>query len=427
MTKKVGGPAVTVTCLRCQGQKSIRSKTRLPHGWKRLGGPLCVACLRSAYVQRSVVIPVSYPLDGRTWVEFGHTLKTQWAEATRGANWLLTTLYTRDVRRAADDTTLREMPSGYLYPELRTVCPQIAPINLTTLIRSMEKTYRQQRYELLWTGQRSLATIRYPAPIPLHQQGWQLAQQEDGAWVVRVRLGPDGEWWRLRLTGGPAFHRQLGQLRQLASGIALPGAGAIYRQVRRLADHRSGSEDRGQRTRVLVKLVGWFPKRDLASDVTGTLAIATESSDLMAGRIHARGEVFRFHGDYLRRAIGQYETERHRIAADLGVLRRWIPAERAALTQRMDAIAARQRRRGRTWHQQIGAAIVRVARREHVRTVQYADEEDGFCYPFPWTQLRLAVQSAVEAAGLQWEYASGAVNTETTDSLAVTETPEVST
>lgn len=391
---------VSVTCS-CGVAAAMRG-THLPRGWKRLAAPICAACVKARYVQRSVVIPVAGPVDA-TWSDLRQALRESWVSVTSAANWICTQLYARDVRREPGETKLRPMPRLYLYPELRVLYPALPAITLPTLCQQVERTYRAQRYELLWTSGRSLATHRYPVPLPLHQTQWRLERTPGGAMIAHVKVGD--RWWSLRLRGGGEFHRKQQQLSQLLSSSALPASGAIYRRVAKSSDHRSGPA----KTRILLKLVGWFPREVLAREACGMLRVETACSDLVVCRVAGRGIVLTIHGDEVRRRITGYEISRQRRQETLGVVRRWVPAERARVLADGQMAARRHHRALETACQQIGAMIVGCARREHVAAVEYADEEDGFVRPFDWTRLRLAIQSAVEQAGYRMVYASGAV------------------
>lgn len=393
---------LTVVCHQCQHAQVVKTTTRPPRGWKRIAEALwCGDCLAATYTIRAVTVPIASPLDG-TWAEFGAALKAAWVETTRAANWLVTELYARDVRREPTDAKLRPMPRIYLYPEARALFPGISPIHLTALIQQVEQTYRKRRYELLWRRAISLPTYRYPVPTPLHNQAWRLETTAGGAMVAHVRLGD--RWWALRLRGGPHFYAQRTRLLQLEAGTALPAAGAFYAITATEGDHRHA--ERGQR--VMLKLVGRFP-RVAPTTATACCEVTTVASDLLVARIAGRGVIAAVHGDQIRRAICGYTVRRERLTADLAVVRRMPQREREGMRARLQRMGERQHRALRTWCQQSASQIVRAVHLAQAGTIVYADEERGFCDPFPWQQLRLAVQQATEGAGMTWVYASGQI------------------
>jgi hypothetical protein len=104
-----------MTCTGCQRP----AKTgRLPHRWKRIGeATYCPLCLNQRYVVRTIAMTVVEPV-GATWQEFRAALMEAWAQVTSAANWMVTELYARDVRRR-DQAKMPPMPPVYLYPEAR--------------------------------------------------------------------------------------------------------------------------------------------------------------------------------------------------------------------------------------------------------------------------------------------------------------------
>lgn len=352
---------------------------RLPRGWKRLpSGPTCKRCLAARYLQRAVTIPIAGPVDA-TWIDFGAALREAWSATTACANWLVTELYVRDVRRQLGETTLAPMPHVYLYPEARAKFPQIAPINLTTILQQVERTYRKQRHELLWTGTRSLAVHRYPVPTPIHQQAWTLEAPDpgNGSMTIRVRLGD--RWWRLRLRNGREFAIHSERLTQLRAGVALSGAAALYAIRAHQGDHRhQETKQRG-----MLKVAGWFQRGNSAAcGVQATMS--TGRSDLLTLQIPSR-PLIALHGDALRQVIRGYTVRRHR-------------------GQRPDPI--KMANRIKTICQQIAAEAARRLSEAGVSRVNYEDDERGFCDPFPWTKFRLWLQSAIEGQGMSWQSAS---------------------
>ena len=382
------------TCQRCQAAPKVMTGTRLPRGWKHVGEAiLCPACLHDHYLHRAVTVPIASPIDA-TWGEFGAALKEAWVQSTACANWIVTTLYVRDIRREATMQKLPSMTPVYLYPEARAQFPQISPINLTALLQQVERTYREQRYELLWTGTRSLAVHRYPVPTPIHAQALAIDPPDPGnGWMtVRLRLGD--RWWALRLRGGAEFARQRRQLLALQTGTALMGAGALLGITARTGDHRH----REDRRRVLLKLTGWFP-RPVVREASGVCRVVTAASDFCL--VHRPGHTVPIHGDLVRRQIRLYEIRRGRAPRGLGL------------------DPTRQADRIKTLCQEMAALIARWAREDGRAIVSYEDDERGFCDPFPWTKWRLWLQSAIENQGLRWEYASDAVGTVPAEALAI--------
>jgi hypothetical protein len=230
----------TIECVVCRAARDVpmarTGAPRTPKRWKVLEGlAYCGACKHRAYVLRAVTLPVAGP-EGASWPAFREALREAWSEATRCANWLMCESYARDVR-CAPATSSCKMPRIYLYPEARVLFPSLASQTVASLAQQVQAAYRSHRYELLWTGTRTLATYRYPAPYPIPSQAWSLVER-DGRWHVMLRLGH--QRWDLRLRGGPHTRYQIARLRQIATGDAEPGAATMYQVRVQRGSHRNG-------------------------------------------------------------------------------------------------------------------------------------------------------------------------------------------
>ena len=98
----------------------------------RKGRPVKSASCDRTSTTRSLVLPIAGPVDA-TWPELRVALREAWGETTRAANWMLTELYARDIRRGAQDKKLGKMPKVYLYPEARKLFPLLASQTLSSL------------------------------------------------------------------------------------------------------------------------------------------------------------------------------------------------------------------------------------------------------------------------------------------------------
>ena len=111
------------------------------------------------------MLPVSGPDDG-SWAELRDELRTLWSDTTRCANWLVTELYARDLRRQLEDQRLGPMPHIYLYLEARALFPCLPAQAVAALAQEVQRRYRGSRYAVLWERSASLATYVTPWPLP---------------------------------------------------------------------------------------------------------------------------------------------------------------------------------------------------------------------------------------------------------------------
>src|SRR5215472_11727376 len=94
-----------IACCRCLRNK-VKPGRRLPRGWKHIGDQYwCSTCWLESYILRSIQIPVLSPVD-REWGELRTALRVMFAATTKVSNWMVTELYTRDMRRDRQDKIL---------------------------------------------------------------------------------------------------------------------------------------------------------------------------------------------------------------------------------------------------------------------------------------------------------------------------------
>ena len=329
-------------CARCGTTRPTpqtkRGSPRVPSRWKVLAGDFhCPECLASSYVLRTISLPVAGPVDA-SWDEFRPALREAWIDTTRCANWMLTELYKGDVRRAPHDTKLGPMPRTYLYPEGRARFPNLPAQTVAQLENQTRRLYAAQRYELLWLGARSLATMRYPTPLPIPRKGWSLERSPGGAWHLALFLGQ--RRWQLRLRGGAQLGRQTAVLSQIVEGVVEAGSLVVRQVSANAGDHRSQALPA---TRLMVTIPVWI-RRVAKVPGKGTLQ-ARPTPDLFLLARADNGCEWRLHGGHFRRVLARSERMHRAIMDDLKEDVRAAASHRNALFDRLGAIA--ERRSGR--------------------------------------------------------------------------------
>lgn len=364
-------------------------KSRLPAGWKRHRDIVwCDACWRARYVLRAITMTVASPPEGMTWQALRAELRELWAETTRCANWMMTELYARDVKRGAADEKMPPMTRVYLYPEARIAFPALPPQTVASLEQSVQKKYRAKRYQVVWTHAASLPTHRYPTPYPVHNQAWS-ASVEGERPVVSVRLKERRE---LRLKSGHQFRRQMEAFRRIAAGDAAAGELAIYPQGVALR----------------IKLVAWLERRPAAQDQKDTLTVRTGKDHLLAA-INAKDEaIWTYHGDHLPRWAAEHRRQLERWADDSKFEQRPVPA----FAERRAAAAVKYHNRMASAAHEIAAQLAGYARRRRFARVLYNDSEKAMCPEFPWARLRDLLFEKLDAFGIELEIVASAAAAE---------------
>ena len=386
----------TIQCVRCgaaRAQPLTRAgRPRVPAGWKVFGeSAYCRTCKGQAYVLRTLTVPIASPVDA-SWAELREALRSAWAASTACANWMTTELYLRDARREPEATVLPKMPRVYLYPEARRRFPALTPAAVVALERELQQKYRAVRYELIWTGSRSLATHRYPYPLPISAAAWSL-DLSNQAWHVSFRLAD--KRWRVRLRGGPTMRYQAVGLRQILSGTATPGALAIYQRSANRGDHRP--EGSRPQTRLMLRIPAWFPK-ETRRETAGVLRVQTDPDHFLVALADGTA-TWTVNADHVRRWVVAYDRQRERLAIDSRADRHARQGHRG-IYQRLEQLSIRHRARMTTWAHTVSRQLIDYVVHHRYEGIAYDDTERRYVHSFPWDSLRQHIQQKADRAGV---------------------------
>jgi hypothetical protein len=368
-----------LVCRGCGVNRSDLGK-RLPRGWKRQAEfTYCANCWGSHYLLRSITLPVASPLDCG-WKELRSMLHEMWAATTQASNWLLTELYTRDVRRS-DEARMPAMVNHYLYPEARDRFPCLPSQTVAALVEKVKRKYRAVRYDTSWTCAASLPTYRYPTPFPVPNQSWNIYKDEGPAPVISVRIG--SQRMRLRLKSGARYRRQLDSVSKIIAGQAIRGELAIYQRA----------------NDIMCTLVAWLPRPSFDEHRTGVLTVRTSTYALIVAFTEKDERIWTYNGDQLRRWQAEHRTQLQRWAEDTKAEHRPVPpfAERRA-----DAVRRYHDRMETACHT-IASLIVNYAIRRQFAAIRYDDSNRSYCEEFPWFELKSKVAQKCDEVGLLFE------------------------
>lgn len=398
---------VAVACSACS--KTLETKGgRLPKGWKRTDAVYCHECWRERYVLRAVTMEVLRPLKAIGagvggedvsvgWPELRAALKECWGQSTSMTNWIMGRMFAADSPRTPDDEKLGKFlfDGKPLYHECRSVWPQFRAMSVSSLMNSLQGKYRKKRYEVLWTGASSLPSARYPQPYPVHNREWKPlfvpAGKDGGDMVPAIDVPLVGGRMLLQLRQGKDWRGQVADFRKFVSGAAIKGELAVLRK--RVggngSDHGNGIVERdegGQRAmhRVMVKMVGWFP-REKRGAVEGSLLIRKDAGALlMACRETERGlgVVRTWHWEHLRRWAAEHRRRLQVWSDDQKAEQR---RGTASFASRREAACMKYRSRMESAQKELAHQIAALCRRLRVATVVYDDEDRGYFGDVAWT------------------------------------------
>jgi len=307
-------------------------------------------------------------------------LHEMWAATTQASNWLLTELYTRDVRRA-DEARMPAMVNHYLYPEARDRFPSLPSQTVAALVEKVKRKYRAVRYDTSWRCAASLPTYRYPTPFSVPNQAWNICKDEGPAPVVSLRIG--SQRIRLRLKSGARYRRQLDSVSKIATGQAVRGELVIYQR----------SSD------IMCTLVAWLPRPSFHQHRAGVLMVRTSTYALIVGCNEKDERIWTYNGDQLRRWQAEHRTQLQRWAEDTKAEHRPVPP----FSERRANAVRKYHDRMQTACHTIASLIVNYANRRQFAALRYDDSNRTYCEEFPWFELKSKVAQKCDEVGLLFE------------------------
>lgn len=399
MTKKPSKTKSTDTGNTCSVCSKTGTGPRLPKGWKRTDVTYCDKCWKARYVLRAVTMEVLKPLgDGIGWPELREVLKASWGQATSMTNWIMGRMFAVDHPRLPDDGRLGkfEFDGKPLYAECRQAWPDFRPTSLASLMNSLQGKYRKKRWEILWTGESSLPSARYPQPYPVHNREWKpmfvpAGKDGGGDLVPAIDVPLVGGRMLLQLRQGKDWRGQVADFRKFVSGEAVKGELAVLRK--RVggngSDHGNGVMERdegGQKAmhRVMVKMVGWFP-REARGAVAGSLLLRKDANSLLVvcrETERGLGTVRQWHWGHLRRWAAEHRRRLQMWSDDQKAEQR---RPHASFESRREAACRKYRNRMESAQKELAHQIAELCRRQRVATLEYDDTDCGYFGDDGWT------------------------------------------
>ena len=401
----------------CNCKKTMETKTdRVPRGWKRHNDYVyCRNCWCDKYCLRAITMPVRSPLgDDIGWPELRNALAVVWGQTTACVNWMMSQLYARDSQRMPGQKKLGKMDMCYLYPEARAMFPELPSTTVASIEQAVKGKYIKKRYEVIWTGEASLPSARYPQPFVQHNRAWKAimlpAGKEGGDLVPCISVPLIGaQRWTIRLAGGREFRRQIVDFRRFVDGDAVPGEIAILR--RRVGgngtDHGNGVTARdggGQRihTRVMVKMVGWFPKTE--KRIGGALILKTEPDSFLMAVDEKANKIRQWHCKHVWRWASEHTIRLQEWSDDQKCEQRPV----ASYQSRREAAVLKYRNRITSFQKETAAQIAGVCRRMRFASVMYDDSCREYLIKFDWSGFETILKNKLNEHNILFERVSGA-------------------
>lgn len=384
------------------------------------------------FVIRSISLPVQKCLS-MPWKDCMRLLHQCWQHSTCLANWASHQLRLHDVSRTPGMMELPPMQAVDLYalafgraregkPRLegRAPLPIVQPqydggefwagakITAASLLRAVERKYRQERGKIVWRRERRTPEFLYPYPFPVHQQAWSCWITEDARQQPVIACSLPGGRIHLRLRNGPEFATQISVFKQIVEG-------KVAQQEMKLCLQRShtngtngshyrqggGGPNASRLNKVSYRVMVRISYRKEAAALRDGIAIeAKTGSDPFLTLCNPGVRNFVLHCPWVQHWIAAHRRFLDRFADDLKFEKRWPRARRQRFQKAQTERCEKHARRLKSWRQMTAASVVGWALRQGASRILWDDTDRSFAEELPWFLLRECVQNKCEETGL---------------------------
>jgi len=344
-----------------------------------------------------------------SWKEFRPLLQAAWSRSRSAANLMERQLASRDVVRDPGMTKLpkmRPVSSDILYKPARALIPQLPSGTISAICQHTRKTYAKQRYETIWTGERSFRNFKYPYPLRVRGQDYTLGFVEyEGKQYPSVSFRLEstevvGSYRvTLRLRAGKGFARFVSDFQRFLNGEAEPRELIVVGQRANASDHRGGTAARRNgggargKYREMVKIVGLFRRRKRAQrESQGTLCVRTGDGSFWF--VAEEGEERPWlNADHIRRAHSAHSRFLDRISDDTKFEKRTPRRMRRQIDDHRAMRVSKHRNRVKTFVDQACRSLVGYAARRGYASIEYDDRERQYMPSFDYSQIEARLKT----------------------------------
>lgn len=376
----------TYNCPIC---KESKDSPILPRGWKAVGEEtLCDKCFRKKYVVRAMTLPVGCPV-GKSWEDFRESLRASFRLATNAANWCVHQLFKID-----DCTSLvtpKEVKEWYSYGAAKESYADFAlwegaKNSLCSILRSAHGKYLKERFDALVANKRSVVLFRYPYPFPYSAQTYSIGYEPGDFPSITMNFPGLGDT-TLRLKRRADFGRQLAMFKALHDGHAIRGEAAIYMD-------RKGN--------VMVKIAGWFKKRERAIG-NNVCLLHQDPAAFIIAQIDGMPPWI-LNCDHLKRINAQHKTYLQRLSEDTKYEKRLSGHQRSMINKSRDARCDKYHNRMGTAIHELSSQVARFCQRNGVAFVAYDKTDRGYFGEagFPWHDFESKLRYKLDSLGIEW-------------------------
>ncbi len=397
-----------IRCARCSRTVNVNptqsGAPRPPIGWTKIDdGYWCGECWSDMYFPRATSIAIA-PADG-DWNALRTQLKAAFGAVRSLANWAYSRLLSAEPVRDPNAEKMPKKPGVYLYGLAKDEFPHWGSIPASlanSVLKQVESDYSADRLEL-WCGKISQRSYRYPQPIPVPMQCWELVKTDDG-FGARLNLG-EGQ---IVLKFGLRDHQK--KIVQMVFDNPLLRSGIKVVEKR---SHGRDTNDRensgGQVFRSALRFeMSYYSPRLTREPGDGVLSVATGPNGLLTAVLNSE-QVWIYHADHAKRLVSKHFAHLKRLQSlsdDRKAERRKPHRDKRSYESMVDTVCETDRNRMTSLCHEASASLVEFARRRRVATIVYNDKDKSFCGSFPWAKLSTMIEQKGHAARINVEMVS---------------------
>ena len=356
-------------------------------------------------ITRAITLPIVSPVDC-DWKELREFCGDAWKQSTRMANYMVSEFAKADIVRTPGMEKLPPMEYKNWYPVGRAFIPEMDTRSLCSLQNGLLGKYRKARFNMIWLGEESLPSFRYPYPYPFKGESLKYLLNDQGQPIVSLRLG--GKRIQVRLANGPEWHRQMDTYKRIASGEFKGCEASLIRRRASTGGHRNGTTEKpagGGNTvhyRVMLKIVY---KRPPCEDLgrRGMWTIRTSGRKFVESI--GAGRPFNVNARHVKRWIILHEKDRQALSEDLKFEKRWPKANRRRMVEAGRKRCEKHHNRIDTWIHQITSILVNYADRNRFEAVRLDASDRSYFDLFPWSKFETVLQYKLEERGIEFDSA----------------------
>ena len=320
---------------------------------------------------RTIAIPVAEVIEGGTKQEFYADVRKTLDLAVRMANIVATECLRQD------DLSQDKCGKIYTYPVLASLSSGASSV-AAAIARSVEKTYKQNRFQVRIARRASQTFRSQPWPLLHNKSGNTLSLSIcDEFLTARIKLL--GGWWTVRLAGGSSYRDQVKGLRQAIQSNS-------YGDSKIWVDRKH---------KAIIGIACDIPIAE-RKFISGVMSVSSSRDYLLVSTFERSDVPFVVNADICKQWQFEANKRYQRLRQD-----RKSDANRRRIRREMNDISVKMNCRMKTLCHEVASRIVNKAIRMNVAEIKLDLTVKSYTKSFPWFDLAGKIKYKAESAGIK--------------------------